>query len=231
MKYPNKVVPGVFIKRINRFIAQVKTADGIETVHVRNTGRCREIFIPGARVFLEEGKGEKRKTRYSLIAVYKEDRLINVDSQIVNYVFEEACLTKKINFLTEIDVFSREKAYNSSRFDFYYETKEKKGFIEVKGVTLESSNQTMFPDAPTLRGQKHLKELMDGIEEGYENYIVFIIQMENTESFRAHWETDPKFAELLKEAAEKGVHVLAYDTLVSEDSITLNKNIEIRWGK
>lgn len=228
MKYKNSIVPGIFLKRINRFIAEVEIYGKKELVHVRNTGRCREIFLPGARIFLEEGNGEKRKTKYSLVAVYKEDRLINVDSQIVNYVFEEGVLNNKVPFLKNPDVFLREKTYNNSRFDFYYEQNDKKGFIEIKGVTLEKDNKTMFPDAPTLRGQKHLKELIHGVNEGYENYLVFIIQMENTESFRPHWETDPAFAEGIEEAKQKGVKIFAYDTVVLPENITLNKTISVK---
>ncbi len=228
MKYKNSIVPGIFLKRINRFIAEVEIYGKKELVHVRNTGRCREIFLPGAQIFLEEGNGEKRKTKYSLVAVYKEDRLINVDSQIVNYVFEEGVLNNKVPFLKNPDVFLREKTYNNSRFDFYYEQNDKKGFIEIKGVTLEKDNKTMFPDAPTLRGQKHLKELIHGVNEGYENYLVFIIQMENTESFRPHWETDPAFAEGIEEAKQKGVKIFAYDTVVLPENITLNKTISVK---
>jgi len=228
MKYKNPVIEGKFINRINRFIAEVEISGKIEKVHVRNTGRCKEIFIPGAKIFLEEGSGEKRKTKYSLIAVYKEKRLINVDSQIVNYVFEEGVLKNKVDFLNNPDVFLREKVYNKSRFDFYYEKGSKKGFIEIKGVTLEKDNQTMFPDAPTLRGQKHIKELVQGLKEGYENYIIFLIQMENTESFRPHWETDPVFAEELEKAKRQGVKILAYDTIVAPENITLNKTVKVK---
>ncbi|MDD4343711.1 MAG: DNA/RNA nuclease SfsA [Eubacteriales bacterium] len=228
MKYKNPVIEGKFIKRINRFIAEVEISGKIEKVHVRNTGRCKEIFIPGAKIFLEEGSGEKRKTKYSLIAVYKEKRLINVDSQIVNYVFEEGVLKNKVDFLNNPDVFLREKVYNKSRFDFYYEKGSKKGFIEIKGVTLEKDNQTMFPDAPTLRGQKHIKELVQGLKEGYENYIIFLIQMENTKSFRPHWETDHVFAEELEKAKRQGVKILAYDTIVAPENITLNKTVKVK---
>ena len=228
MEYKNQIVPGIFIKRINRFIAEVEIDGKTETVHVRNTGRCKEIFITGAKIFLEKASGVKRKTNYSLVAVYKGDRLINVDSQIVNYVFEEGVKNNKVDFLNNPDVFLREKVYNKSRFDFYYEKGLKKGFIEIKGVTLEKENQTMFPDAPTSRGQKHVKELAEGIKEGYENYIVFLIQMDKTESFRPHWETDPVFAEELKEAKKHGVKVFAYDTTVYPDNITLNKTIVVK---
>ena len=226
MEYRNQIVPGVFIKRINRFIAEVEIEGKTEIVHVRNTGRCKEIFIPGANIFLEKASGVK-KTNYSLVAVLKGDRLINVDSQIVNYVFEEGVKNNQVDFLNNPDVFLREKVYNKSRFDFYYKKGFKKGFIEIKGVTLEKENQTMFPDAPTSRGQKHVKELAEGIKEGYENYIVFLIQMDKTESFRPHWETDPVFAEELKEAKKQGVKVIAYDTIVCPDNIKLNKTIDV----
>lgn len=228
MKYKNPIISGVFLKRINRFVAEVEIAGKKELVHVRNTGRCKEIFLPNSKIFLEEGTGEKRKTKYSLISVYKEDRLINVDSQIVNYVFEEAVQKNQIDFLMDCDLFKREKTYKNSRFDFYYEKGSKKGFIELKGVTLERENDTLFPDAPTTRGQKHLKELIKGVKEGYENYIIFLIQMEDTKIFRPNKETDPAFTETLKEAIEQGVSVLAFDSIISKTSITLNKAIKVK---
>lgn len=227
MKYKNSIVSGVFLKRINRFIAEVEISGKKELVHVRNTGRCKEIFLPGAKIYLEEATGKKRKTKYSLVSVYKENRLINVDSQIANYVFEEAVLNNKVDFLLNPDVFLREKTYNKSRFDFYYEKGSKKGFIELKGVTLERDNNTMFPDAPTLRGYKHITELIQGLEEGFENYIVFLIQMEGTGSFSTNHETDPAFSEGLREAEKKGVKIFAFDSIISKDTITLNKNISV----
>lgn len=228
MKYKNPIISGVFLRRINRFVAEVEIDGKMELVHVRNTGRCKEIFLPNAKIFLEESNGEKRKTKYSLVSVYKEDRLINVDSQIVNYVFEEAVLNNKIDFLVDLDIFKREQSYKNSRFDFYYEKGLKKGFIELKGVTLEKENDTMFPDAPTSRGKKHLMELIQGVEEGFENYVVFLIQMEGTEVFRPNQETDPAFTDTLKLAINQGVSALAFDSIISKDSITLNKAIEIK---
>ena len=227
MKYKNPIVSGRFLKRINRFIAEVEVDGKKELVHVRNTGRCKEIFLPDTQIYLEEAKGEKRKTKYSLVSVYKEDRLINVDSQIVNYVFEEAVINNQIDFLTNPDIFLREKTYKSSRFDFYYEKGPKKGFIELKGVTLEKDNDTMFPDAPTSRGKKHIMELIVGAHEGYENYLVFLIQMEGTNISRPNKETDPAFAEVLKEAKNNGVHIFAFDSLISQNTITLDKKIQI----
>ncbi len=228
MEYKNPVVKGVFLKRINRFIAEVEVENKVELAHVRNTGRCKEIFLPGTNIFLEKNDNSNRKTKFSLISVYKKNRLINVDSQIVNYVFEEGVKNHKVDFLIDPDVFLREKVYNKSRFDFYYEKDSKKGFIEIKGVTLEKNNETMFPDAPTLRGQKHLNELIDGIKNGYENFLVFIIQMEETKSFRPHWETDPVFADKLKDAESEGVKIMAFDTKISEEGIILNKTIPVK---
>ena len=201
MKYKNPIISGVFLRRINRFVAEVEIDGKMELVHVRNTGRCKEIFLPKAKIYSEESNGEKRKTKYSLVSVYKEDRLINVDSQIVNYVFEEAVLNNKIDFLVDLDIFKREQSYKNSRFDFYYEKGLKKGFIELKGVTLEKENDTMFPDAPTLRGYKHITELIQGLEEGFENYIVFLIQMEGTGSFSTNHETDSAFSEFSRTSA------------------------------
>lgn len=197
MKY-RKIVKGSFISRPNRFIAQVDI-DGTEhTVHVKNTGRCRELLIPDAEVYLEESANPNRKTKYDLVTVSKNGRLVNMDSQAPNAVFKE--------YLQEGAVFENttiikpEYKYGNSRVDFYVEHRDKKALIEVKGVTLEKDNIVLFPDAPTERGVKHIYELISAVKEGFEAYIVFIIQMSDVKYFTPNAETHPEFAQGLIDA-------------------------------
>lgn len=226
MKYEH-IVEGVFIKRINRFIAEV-LINGMETlVHVKNTGRCKELFIKGAKVYLEKSANPNRKTSYSLINIYKNDLLINIDSQVPNAVVYEGILSGKVKALVDTITLKREVTYGKSRFDLYYETPTHKGFVEVKGVTLETNGIARFPDAPTDRGRKHIYELMEGLSQGYTNYIFFLIQMNGIESFAPNWDTDPKFAEALIAAKDSGVEVLVFNSLVDKDSICINKNINL----
>jgi sugar fermentation stimulation protein A len=226
MKY-NNIVEGVFLKRMNRFIAQV-LIDGVETLaHVKNTGRCKELFIKGAKVYLEKSDNPNRKTLYSLISIYKNDLLINIDSQIPNAVVYEGILAGKVKSLEHINALKREVIYGNSRFDLYYETPSNKGFIEVKGVTLETNGIACFPDAPTERGRKHIHELIDGLNQGYTNFLFFLIQMDGIHSFEPNWETDPQFAQGLKTARESGVEVLVYNSIVDKDSIYMNEAAEL----
>ena len=197
MKY-NKVEQGIFQKRPNRFIAHVEINGKEEVCHVKNTGRCRELLVPGALVFLEESDNPKRKTKYDLIAVEKGNRLINMDSQIPNKVVEE--WLKEGNLFGKEAKVRREVVYGNSRFDLYIESGERKIFMEVKGVTLEENNVVRFPDAPTQRGVKHIQELEKCIKEGYEAYLIFVIQMENVDYFTPNRDTHPEFAEALKTA-------------------------------
>ena len=215
MKY-NKVEQGIFQKRPNRFIAHVEINGKEEVCHVKNTGRCRELLVPGALVFLEESDNPKRKTKYDLIAVEKGNRLINMDSQIPNKVVEE--------WLKEGNLFGKEAKV---RFDLYIESGERKIFMEVKGVTLEENNVVRFPDAPTQRGVKHIQELEKCIKEGYEAYLIFVIQMENVDYFTPNRDTHPEFAEALKTAEKAGVHILAYDCIVRKDLINLAKPVRV----
>lgn len=217
------VVEGIFIQRINRFIATVKINDTIETVHVKNTGRCKELFIEGTRVYLEKSKNPNRKTAFSLISIYKGDRLINIDSQVPNQVVYEALSEGKIQEIGSVHFLKRECTYGDSRFDLYYETSTAKGYIEVKGVTLEQEGIAMFPDAPTSRGSKHIHGLTYGQEQGFKNYIFFLIQMKDVFSFRTNTKTDPAFASALIEAKNKGVIPLIYNCEVTPDSIVLDK--------
>ena len=191
MKY-NKVERGIFKKRPNRFIAYVEINGREEICHVKNTGRCRELLIPGALVFLEESDNPNRKTKYDLIAVEKGNRLINMDSQIPNKVVEE-WLKEGNLFGAEANVL-HEVVYGNSRFDLYIENGERKIFMEVKGVTLEENNVVRFPDAPTQRGVKHIQELVKCIKDGYEAYLMFVIQMEDVSYFEPNYDTHPEFA-------------------------------------
>ena len=227
MKYDN-IVPGYFRARPNRFIAKVEIGGQEETVHVKNTGRCKELLLEGARVFLEEADKEGRKTKYSLIAVYKGDALVNMDSQAPNQMAAEALAEGKIEEIGEVDFLKREVKYENSRFDLFYQKGEKKGFIEVKGVTLEENGIAKFPDAPTERGAKHLRELIKAKKEGYEAAVLFVIQMKGIKEFRPNEERDKNFTEALREAAAAGVQVLAYDCRVEVGKVAIENQIPVK---
>lgn len=168
---------GIFLRRQNRFVAEVELEGRRELVHVRNTGRCRELLLEGARVFLEEAAGEKRKTKYSLIAVEKGERLVNLDAQAPNRIAAEALASGRLAEIGQVEAWKREVSYGSSRFDLYYRQGTQEGFLEVKGVTLEEGGIARFPDAPTERGTKHLRELMAAKAAGYQAAVLFVIQM------------------------------------------------------
>ncbi len=225
MEYQN-IKEAIFLRRPNRFIAHVLIDGQEEIVHVKNTGRCRELLTEGARVILEKGANPGRKTKYSIIAVYKGDILINMDSQVPNAAAEEALKKGRLSEIGVPDFVRREMAYGESRLDLYYENNGRRGFIEVKGVTLEENGVAMFPDAPTQRGEKHVMELMRAREEGYEAGILFLIQMKGPYMFRPNRITDPKFAEALKRARGSGVKIMVYDSLVTENSILLDEKVE-----
>lgn len=222
MKYEN-TVKGKFISRPNRFIAIVEI-DGVKEVcHVKNTGRCKELLIPGVTVILEKSSNEKRKTKYDVLAVYKGDKLINIDSSAPNKVFFE--YLKKQPGITKI---KPEAKYKSSRFDFYIERGAEKVFIETKGVTLEENDIFMFPDAPTERGVKHINELIDAKENGYTSQIVFIIQADYGMYFTPNEKTHKAFAEALKEADRKGVEIYCFCCYVNENEILIKGEMEYR---
>ncbi len=224
MKYDN-IKEGRFISRPNRFIAIVDI-DGVETVvHVKNTGRCRELLIPGCTVYLEKAKNPERKTPYDLIAVKKGDILINMDSQVVNRAAEEWIL--KSEFFSPRAHVRREVTRGNSRFDLYIEDGERKAFLEVKGVTLEKDGRALFPDAPTLRGVKHLNHLVDLLDEGYEAFVLFVIQMKGVKSFSPHDEMHREFGSALRNAAHNGVRVLAYDCKVTPDTIEIDSPVRV----
>jgi sugar fermentation stimulation protein A len=199
-----------------------------EIVHVKNTGRCREILQKGTTVIIEEAANKERKTKYSLIAAYKGEVLINIDSQIPNAVVYESVKNNLVKELPMTTKLSREIVYGNSRFDLYFEAGKQKGFIEVKGVTLEEDGIAMFPDAPTERGTKHIYEMIKAVEEGYAGYIFFLIQMKGINCFTPNRIRDPKLAEALFLAKEKGVSVLAYDSNVTENGIALGEPVAIQ---
>ena len=224
MKLYDQVIPGIFLHRPNRFIAHVETEQDEEICHVKNTGRCRELLVPGARVYLSVSDNPARKTRCDLIAVEKGGRLINMDSQAPNAAAMEA-----IPFLFPgAKLIRPECRFGDSRLDFYIETDQRKIFMEVKGVTLEEENVVSFPDAPTERGIKHLKELEKCIAAGYEAAVLFVIQMQNVKYFAPNRRTHPAFGDALKEAGERGVHIMAYDCLVTPEGMQLRRPVEIR---
>lgn len=224
MKY-YRIKEGKFISRPNRFIAKVEIDGKAEICHVKNTGRCRELLIPGARVLVEESDNPARKTRYDLVQVYKDQLLVNMDSQMPNYLVKE--WIEKGDVFPEFTLLQTEKRYGNSRFDLYVEYQGKKAFIEVKGVTLEQNGMARFPDAPTQRGIKHMKELSCCIGEGYEAWIFFVIQMGGVTCFGPNWKTHPEFGSELLRAREAGVHVQAWDCTVRPGEIFINSRIPI----
>ena len=225
MTYPNSI-PARFLSRPYRFVAQVEL-DGVETtVHVKNTGRCRELLVPGARVWLVKSDNPSRKTAYDLVAVEKGDRLINMDSQAPNAVFGE--WAQAGCFVPGLTLLKPEYKHGDSRFDFYWEAGDRKGFVEVKGVTLEQDGAVYFPDAPTQRGIKHLHGLTTCLDEGYEAAVCFVIQMEQAYFFSPNDETHPAFGEALRQAHAAGVRVLALSCSVTPDSLSISAPVPVR---
>lgn len=217
-----------FVRRPNRFQGYVIIDGEEELVHVPNTGRCREILIPGCRALIRKETNPNRKTRFSLIGAYKGDKLINIDSQVPNKVVEEALKNKKISGLEKYNIISREKTFGNSRFDFRLSNEEGEVYyLEVKGVTLEEHGLCRFPDAPTERGRKHLLELIEVKNNNYGAGVIFVIQMDGMKAFTPNKETDPEFAEALHRAAEAEVDIFAYECSVTETSIEIEKSIDI----
>ncbi len=215
-----------FINRPNRFIANIELEGKNEICHVKNTGRCKELLTNNATVFVQEFDSSTRKTKFDLISVYKGERLINMDSQVPNKVFHE--WVKNSGLFENITMIKPEYKYGNSRFDFYIETIDKKIFVEVKGVTLEENGVAMFPDAPTLRGLKHINELINSVEDGFEAYVVFIIQMKDITYFTPNNKTHREFGEALVLAKNKGVNIIALDCEVTENSIEAKNFVEVR---
>jgi len=224
MKYEN-VLSARFISRPNRFVAAAEL-DGEEVVcHVKNTGRCRELLTPGARVYLQKVDSSNRKTAYDLIAVHKGERLINMDAAAPNAVFGE--WARAGHLLPRPDVVKGEVIHGDSRLDFYLQSGERRAFVEVKGVTLEENGRVRFPDAPTQRGVKHLGELEACVREGFEAYAVFVVQMEGAVDFAPNWQTHPAFGHALRQAAANGVQVLALDCCVTPDSLEIRQRVPV----
>ena len=223
MKLYQQVIPGMFVDRPNRFIAHVETDRGIQRCHVKNTGRCRELLTPGAPVFLAAADTPGRKTAFDLVAVKKGDLLINMDSQAPNRTAREA-LPRLFPGLTLV---KPEAKFGDSRLDFYIEAGNRRIFLEVKGVTLEDRGAALFPDAPTERGVKHLRELEKCRAAGYEAAVLFVIQMKGVSRFLPNRATHPAYADALIHARDAGVILLAYDCLITPDSQTLDQPVKI----
>lgn len=224
--YYSDMCTGRFIDRPNRFIAHVEIAGQVQTVHVKNTGRCRELLVPGATVYLQHSDDPGRKTAWDLIAVEKGERLINMDSQAPNRVFRE--WAEAGQFLPGLTLLKPETTYGTSRFDFYAEAGGRQHFIEVKGVTLEEDGVVRFPDAPTERGVKHIEELIRAKDDGYECWVCFVVQMPDMKWLEPNDATHPQFGEALRRAAQAGVHILALDCAVTADTLAIRGEIPVR---
>lgn len=225
MKY-NKTVKATFIERPNRFVAKVSFGGEEIFCHVKNTGRCRELLRPGADVWLEDSENPNRKYRYSLVSVRKGERMVNMDSQAPNKAVGE--WLKNGGLFKDIKLLKPESRYGSSRFDFYCEYEDKRAFIEVKGVTLENDNVVSFPDAPTERGARHVGELIECIKDGYEAYIIFVVQMKNVLYFTPNEDQDPVFANVLRKAQQEGVNIIAADCFVSDSEMIIEDLVEVK---
>lgn len=231
MKY-EKIVEGVFLDRPNRFIANIEIAGKIHRCHVCNTGRCKELLVPGCRVYLKACDNPNRSTAFDLVVVEKqlEDgrrRMVNMDSYAPNRVARE--WLEQGGMGGDVTEIASEQKYGNSRLDLYFEKNGKKAFMEVKGVTLENQGIAAFPDAPTQRGIKHIRELCQCVKEGYEAYLLFVIQMENVTCFVPNDATHPEFGQALREAEEKGVHVLARECIVTENTLEIGKEVPVKF--
>ncbi|MEF9998303.1 MAG: A/G-specific adenine glycosylase [Lachnospiraceae bacterium] len=224
MKY-ERIQQGIFLERPNRFIAHIEIAGKKEIVHVKNTGRCKELLKSGALVYVQKSENPERKTGWDLIGVEKGNRMINMDSQAPNQVVKE--WLQKGALFPNASLIKPESTYKKSRFDFYIREEERQIYLEVKGVTLEEDSVVRFPDAPSERAVKHVEELCEAIEDGYETYIVFVIQMEGVRYFTPNVDTHRVFGEVLKKAKAAGVHILAYDCKVTSDTLTINKEVPV----
>ena len=224
MRYEN-MIPGVFLSRPNRFIAHIEIGGKTQVCHVKNTGRCRELLPEGARVWCLDAASAKRKTRYDLITVQKGERLINMDSQAPNAAVKEWLLA---GGLGQVEDLRPESRYGDSRFDFSFRKDGRLCFLEVKGVTLENDGVCAFPDAPTERGARHLRELAQLAQQGCGAYVLFVIQMEAVRYLHPNDATDKAFGDALRQAKAAGVEVLAYDCRITVDSMKLNEKVEVK---
>ena len=223
MRYAN-MVPGIFRKRPNRFIAHVEINGQEQVVHVKNTGRCRELLPEGAKVWCQRSDNPARKTKFDLIAAQKGDRLINMDAQAPNTAAREWL---EAGGLGKIENLRPETVHGDSRFDFSFTLEGKPCFLEVKGVTLEDDGVCAFPDAPTERGAKHLRGLAEAVRQGYGAYVLFVIQMADVKYLHPNDRTDPDFGTALREAAAQGVHIVAAECRVSEDTMEISGSVPV----
>ena len=223
MRYEN-MVPGIFLSRPNRFVAHVEIDGQREVVHVKNTGRCRELLPAGAEVWCHRSDNPNRKTKFDLITVRKGQRLINMDSQAPNQAAKEWLLGGGLGPVQDLKA---EVFHGDSRFDFAFTLDGKRCFLEVKGVTLENDGICAFPDAPTERGAKHLRGLTEAAKEGYGAYVLFVIQMTDVEHLHPNDATDPNFGKALREAAANGVTVMAMDCYVTVEEMTIGKPVPV----
>lgn len=223
MKLYDQTIDGVFLDRPNRFIARVRIGEEIELCHVKNTGRCAELLVPGARVTLFVSGRQNRKTKYDLVAVQKGALYINMDSQAPNRAAGEAMP----RLFPRATLIRPEVVYGESRLDFYIEETANRTWLEVKGVTLEENGVALFPDAPTERGRRHLGELEKCLRAGDRAVLLLVIQMKGVSCFRPNRRQDPAFANALVRARRAGVEIWAYDCLVTPDSMTLDQPVPI----
>ena len=223
MNYSN-MAPGIFRSRPNRFIAHIEIGGQTEVVHVKNTGRCRELLPAGARVWCQKADNPNRKTKYDLITVLKGSRLINMDSQAPNIAAKEWLNN---GGLGQIENLRAESVHGDSRFDFSFTKDGRDCYLEVKGVTLENDGICAFPDAPTQRGAKHLRGLTRAVREGCGGYVLFVIQMADAAYLHPNDATDPEFGRALREAKAAGVEILAVDCTVTEDSMTIRDFVPV----
>lgn len=221
----SQMTSGIFCTRPNRFVAHVEIDGKEQIVHVKNTGRCRELLTNHAQVWCQRSSNPNRKTQFDLIAVRKGDRLINMDAQAPNLAAAEWL---RAGGLGEIEQLKAEAVHGDSRFDFFFLKDQRPCFLEVKGVTLEHDGICAFPDAPTARGTKHLNGLSRLAQEGFGAYVLFVIQMSDVQYLHPNDATDPAFGAALRNAAEKGVQILAMDCMVTEDSMTIRRPVPVR---
>ncbi len=221
----NNITEGIFLSRPNRFIANIEINGSSEICHVKNTGRCKELLIPGTKVYVQVCDNPARKTKYDLISVVKNGMTVNIDSQAPNKIFHEWVLNS--GYFGKNITIKPEFTYGKSRFDFYIQTETRKILVEVKGVTLEEKGLAAFPDAPTLRGLKHINELSGCLNDGYEAYIFFVIQMDGMHTFVPNRNTQPEFADALLKARESGVNILALSCCVNPDTVYGDKFIKV----
>lgn len=223
--YYTNMTPGIFLSRPNRFIAHVQIDGETQIVHVKNTGRCRELLPAGAEVWCQRSDNPSRKTKYDLITVRKGSRLINMDSQAPNIAAKEWLLSGGLGKAENVKA---ETTHGDSRFDFSFTLDGKPCFLEVKGVTLENDGVCAFPDAPTERGTKHLRGLQKCVEEGFGGYVLFVIQMSDAAYLNPNDATDPAFGKALREAAAAGVQILAVDCTVTENTMTIRDFVPVK---